>query len=268
VTDEQRSGRPKDRAVAAVDICEMASQIMKDEPEDLIARRITQKIAEGILVRVSASFGVVCGPKNRREDVKNPKNHFRPFCSGNLLAAKPFQSESHKTIFRIFRKIFGGIRGEGSMISPPNPNPNMSPSDNQLYSLFFSAPAATLRETIPSGLEVDKSTQSRRAAKSQSQTRPELPGQIQTDSKRFKAIQTKKKKTQSPAMTKRMTPQSIRAGPQTPPLTQLPVHSRPGRKNQGESSWVKVNQGLLKHFFLLLRQKWRAWSAAAAPARF
>jgi hypothetical protein len=51
--------------------------------------------------------------KNRREDVKNPKNYFRSFCSGNLLSAKSFQPESHKTIFRIFRKIFGGIRGEG-----------------------------------------------------------------------------------------------------------------------------------------------------------
>jgi PAS domain S-box-containing protein len=57
------------------------------------------------------------GQKSLRKDVKNPKNHFRPFCSGNLLSAKPFQPESHKTIFRIFRKIFEGTRGRGSPIS-------------------------------------------------------------------------------------------------------------------------------------------------------
>jgi hypothetical protein len=51
--------------------------------------------------------------ESRGEDVKNPKNHFRPFCSGNLLSAKPFQPESHKTIFRIFREILGGWVGEG-----------------------------------------------------------------------------------------------------------------------------------------------------------
>jgi hypothetical protein len=45
----------------------------------------------------------------------------------------------------------------------------------------------------------------------------------------------------------------------------------PWRKNQGESSWVKVNQGESRHFetfFYSLRQKWPARSAAATPARF
>jgi hypothetical protein len=114
--------------------------------------------------------------------VKNPKNHFRPFYSGNLLSAKPFQQELHKTIFRIFRKIFGGYRGEGSLISS-TPNPNMSPSDNQLV------PRTLSRGHV---VGAQKSTQSRQVAKAQSQTRLELPGQIKTDSKRFKAIQTKK----------------------------------------------------------------------------
>jgi hypothetical protein len=91
------------------------------------------------------------------------------------------------------------------MISAPNLNPNMTPLDNQLLPLALSRGQA---------VGAQKSTQSRQGAKSQSQTRPELPGQIQTDSKRFKP----KKENTIPAITKRMTPQSVRAGPQTPLL--------------------------------------------------
>jgi hypothetical protein len=40
-------------------------------------------------------------------------------------------------IFRIFREILGGYRGEGPMISAPNPTPNlnMAPPDNKLVPL-------------------------------------------------------------------------------------------------------------------------------------
>jgi hypothetical protein len=83
-------------------------------------------------VPVSASFPCSAGQKKSlygREDVKNPKNHFRPFCSANLLSAKPFQPESHKTIFRFFREILGWW-WEGPMISSPNHNHNPTPNPN------------------------------------------------------------------------------------------------------------------------------------------
>jgi hypothetical protein len=98
----------------------MASQMMKDDPKDSFARRITQKGFQTLLRRHSAWSA---GQKSRREDVKTPKNHFQSFCIGNRLSSKPFQPESHKTIFRIFRKIFGGTRGRGSLISFPVEHP-------------------------------------------------------------------------------------------------------------------------------------------------
>jgi hypothetical protein len=94
---------------------------------------------------VSATFRRLRAKKNRREDVKNPKNHFRPFYSGNQLSSKPFQPESHKTIFRIFREIFEGYRGEGvadfiSSALPRQVQPGVvpvSPALFKLSALFF-----------------------------------------------------------------------------------------------------------------------------------
>jgi hypothetical protein len=190
-----------------------------------------------LLLRHSASSAC---QKNWGEDVKNPKNHFRPFCSGNLLSSKPFEPKSHKTIFRIFRKIFGGYRGEGvadfilhgraGLLGTGTSGRAVTDWNRHCWSRWGSTEShpTSCRFALSRSHAVgaQESTQSRHGAKAQNQTRPELPDQIQTDSKRFKPIQTKKK---------------LKCGPQHPTIAEAqkePKASLCFLRGQEEGAWL------------------------------
>jgi hypothetical protein len=66
---------------------------------------------------VAASYAVAAAAKKdaaqAERNPKNVENGFLAFLNWNLLPPNPFQIKLASGIFRIFREIFGGIRGEG-----------------------------------------------------------------------------------------------------------------------------------------------------------
>jgi hypothetical protein len=114
----------------------------------------------------------------------------------------------------------------------PNPNPNMSPFHNQLMPLTLSRGQAIIAQ---------KSTQSRQGATAQSQTRPELP-------RLFVLNRAKKRNTPNPRHYKTYDSSinSSRTSNSSTSPASCPFKAR--AKNQGESSWLKVNQGESRPF--------------------
>jgi hypothetical protein len=84
---------------------------MKDKPEDLFARRITQKNAEGI--SVSASL-VVCGPKKSARKCEKSEKPFSAILQRQPVIVQAVPTRIAQNDFSDFSRNSRGVPGGGA----------------------------------------------------------------------------------------------------------------------------------------------------------